>query len=26
LYVVDDEERVVSVVAVAHRRDAYRSR
>jgi mRNA interferase RelE/StbE len=26
LYVVDDEERVVTVVAVAHRRDAYRSR
>ena len=26
LYVVDDEERVVTVVAVAHRRDAYRPR
>jgi len=26
LYVVDDEERVVTVVAVAHRRDVYRSR
>jgi mRNA interferase RelE/StbE len=26
LYVVDAEERVVTVVAVAHRRDAYRSR
>jgi len=25
LYVVDDEERVVTVVAVAHRRDAYRT-
>ena len=26
LYVVDDEERIVTVVAVAHRRDAYRPR
>ena len=24
LYTVDDEERIVAVVAVAHRRDAYR--
>ena len=24
LYMVDDEERIVAVVAVAHRRDAYR--
>jgi len=26
LYTIDDRERVVTVLAVAHRRDAYRSR
>ena len=26
LYMIDDDERFVTIVAVAHRRDAYRSR